>query len=50
MLNLALIWWLLSNSAVPAPDWCWVCWWILLVVKIIDIIAHAVKFGMKLGE
>ena len=48
MLNLAILWFLLTNSTVPAPSWCWTFWWIMLVFWIINTIVSFIKLGMEL--
>ena len=46
MLQLAILWFLLTKSV--APGWCWTFWWIILIVKIIEIIAKSIKIGMEM--
>ena len=48
MLNLAILWFLLTNSTVSVPTWCWVCWWILLVIQGINFVAQCIKIGMEM--
>ena len=48
MCQVAILWFLLTNSATPAPTWCWVCWWIILVTWSISSIVNLIKLGMEL--
>lgn len=49
MLSLILFWWILTNMA-NTPDWCWVIWWIMVILNIFQAIAEFIKLGMKLGK
>ena len=48
MLELAILWFLMTNSVAPVPTWCWVFWWIILIVKGINFIAQCIKIGMEM--
>ena len=48
MCQLAILWFLLTNSTTPVPDWCWVCWLVILVVYGISSIVNLIKLGMEL--
>ena len=46
MLELAILWFLMTNSVAPVPTW--VFWWIILIVKGINFIAQCIKIGMEM--
>lgn len=48
MLSLSILCWLMLNSVAPVPTWCWVFWWIGIVVKIIEFIVNLIKVGMEI--
>ena len=46
MLHLLIEHWMLI--AFNAPQWCFTCWWILVVVWFLDVCVKLVKFGKEL--
>lgn len=41
MLVLAILFWMIKEMS--APIWCWVLWWICIVIKSIEIAVKVLK-------
>jgi hypothetical protein len=46
MLHLLIEHWMLTT--LNAPQWCFTCWWILVVIWFLDVCVKLVKFGKEL--